>query len=80
MRLEIKKWGNGIAVRLPRESTEFGRLEPGMEIDVEIGARKPKKDWEPYVVDLGPADLSERHREYTAKLLGRKPWYEELES
>lgn len=74
MRLEIKKWGNGIAIRLPRDSTEFGRLEPGMEIEVEIGARKPKKPWKPHVVDLGPPDLSQRWREYHEELLGRKRW------
>jgi hypothetical protein len=60
MRLEVKKWGNGVAVRLPRESAEYGRLEPGMNVDVDVRPLQEDQDWEPYTFDSGVKDLSQR--------------------
>jgi antitoxin component of MazEF toxin-antitoxin module len=69
MRLKVKRWGNGMAIRLPRESAETGRLEEGMEVDVvvkvvkHVGAR-----WKPaaFAWKDGRSDLSIRHDEFLA--------------
>ncbi len=36
MRVRVSKWGNSLAVRLPRPVTEDLRLEEGQAVDVEI--------------------------------------------
>lgn len=61
MRLEVKKWGNGIALRPPRDGPEYGRLEPGMEVEVRITpVKKVAKDWRPYTYRSGMKDASQR--------------------
>lgn len=36
MRVKVAKWGNSIAVRLPREVVERFRLKPGSLMDVDV--------------------------------------------
>lgn len=61
MELEVKKWGNGIAIRLPRERPEYGRLEPGMKIEVQVRVMtRPDKAWEPYTFEGRVPDASQR--------------------
>ncbi|HLE46711.1 MAG TPA: hypothetical protein VI818_00315 [Candidatus Thermoplasmatota archaeon] len=72
MRRTVKKWGNGLAVRLPRESPETGRLEAGMELDVSLKViKKVSPNWRPLAVDFGDGrtDWSTRHDEYLAEHL-----------
>lgn len=63
MRTTIKKWGNGLAVRLPRSSPETGRLEEGMEVEVQVRALKRVKNWKPVTFRSPIPDLSVRHDE-----------------
>ena len=68
MRLVLRKWGNSLAVRLPREDPKYGRLEEGMEI--EIDARPIRKATKPLLTFTGgPPDLALRHDEYRLGLL-----------
>lgn len=63
MLFTIKRWGNGIAVRLPRESPELGRLEEGMRVEAHFRPVKPSKNWKPYTFRSGIRELSVRHDE-----------------
>lgn len=60
MRLIVKKWGNGLAVRLPRESAELGRLEEGMELEAALRPLKAKTGWKPHTFRSEIPDLSQR--------------------
>ena len=60
MRLKVKKWGNGIALRPPRHSSEYGTLEEGTEVEVVIRPVKKVKDWKPLTFDSGFPDFSQR--------------------
>jgi hypothetical protein len=72
MRLVVKKWGNGLAVRLPRESAEFGRLEEGDELEADIRRVLEPTDWRPHVIDSGLGDLAERHDYYAWSYLDER--------
>lgn len=60
MRLVVKRWGNGLAVRLPRQSPQLGRLEEGMELEADIKPLKPRTAWKPHTFRSGIPDLSQR--------------------
>lgn len=60
------KWGNSVAVRLPREIPGVGRLEPGMVLDIEVRIVRDVRKWKPFTVEGGPADLSTNHDQYVA--------------
>lgn len=63
MRLVLRKWGNSLAVRLPRDDPTYGRLEEGMEIEIE--ARPVRKTSKPLLTFTGgPPDLVEMHDQY----------------
>ena len=63
MRLTVKRWGNGLAVRLPRTSPELGRIEEGTELEANFRPIKDTKDWRPVTVRSGIRDGSIRHDE-----------------
>lgn len=63
MRFVVKRWGNGLAVRLPRNSAELGRLEEGMELEAEVKPIRNAKRWKPFTFHSGIPDLSVRHDE-----------------
>lgn len=60
MRLRIKKWGNGLALRLPRNSPELGRLEEDMEVEAELRPIRKAKNWKPVTFRSPIPDLSVR--------------------
>jgi antitoxin component of MazEF toxin-antitoxin module len=69
VRLKVKRWGNGMAVRLPRESPETGRLEEGMEVDVAVKVvKRVAARWKPaaFAWADGRTDLSVRHDDFLA--------------
>lgn len=76
MRLHVKKWGNGLAVRLPRQDPSIGRLEEGMEVEVQVKVVAAKSNWKPYVVSGGPKDPSVNHDElmwgYMSERFGKR--------
>src|SRR5687767_11399894 len=57
MRLVVKKWGLGLAVRLPRRSKEIGTIQEGMELEVRVRPVKDLSKWKPATFKGGPADL-----------------------
>lgn len=39
MRTQVAKWGNSLAVRLPRQITESAGITEGTTLDLEVGER-----------------------------------------
>lgn len=64
MRFVVKKWGNGLAIRLPRNSAELGRLEEGITVEAHLRPVKNTAGWKPVTFRSGRSDMSVRHDEY----------------
>lgn len=60
----IKKWGNGLAIRLPRNSPELGRLEEGVIVEAHLRPVRRTGNWKPATFRGGPRDLSINHDHY----------------
>lgn len=61
-----------MALRPPRESAEYGRLEEGMEVEVEIRPIKRAKGWKPLTFRSGIKDLSQHIDEIAWAYLDEK--------
>lgn len=72
MRVIVKKWGNGIAVRLPRDSLALGRLEEGGELELSASRVGPSRPWKPATWRGGPKDLSTNHDQVIEEILEEK--------
>jgi antitoxin component of MazEF toxin-antitoxin module len=72
MRLVVKKWGNGLAVRLPRESAELGRLQEGDALEVSASRIGVSRSWKPATWRGGPKDLSVNHDHVIEEILEEK--------
>lgn len=66
MRLVVKRWGNGLAVRLPRNSPEIGRLAEGVEVEATVRPVRAATRWKPVVLRSPIPDPSQHIDEIRA--------------
>ena len=81
MLLKVQKWGNSLALRIPKAFAHETRLKPGSQVNLSIKDGKlviePVLDEKKYVLDdlLSKVTESNIHKEYSfGKPSGREIW------
>ena len=80
MRTSVQKWGNSLAIRIPKPLAEETRLEQGVQVDltaergrlVAVPLRPPRYTLDRLLAGITPRN---RHKEIpTGHPVGREPW------
>jgi len=81
MLIKVQKWGNSLALRIPKSFANEVRLKPGSNIDLSLKDGKliiePVPDEKEYVLEdlLSKVNESNIHKEYSfGKTSGKEIW------